>query len=104
MPIDDKVSAFLVWVQATSVDSCRWVEYVGVKMIGAIDVPLDDVEKRMRNALCEGRRVDWNEQGGTMFLRIWDGDVEPTWDKVFAEESLADIDEILRQAGFAEDE
>jgi hypothetical protein len=65
---------------------CRWVQYIGVKMVGAVDVALDTVERGLTNAISEGFRVDWAEMWGRLYIRVWEGRLEPTWDAVFAEE------------------
>jgi hypothetical protein len=42
--------------------------------------------------------VDWTEYRDRLYVRVWEFDgPEPEWPKVFAEEPLANIDEILRE-------
>ena len=49
----------------------------------------------------EGFYVDWTEHENRLYLRVWEfGGPEPEWSKVFAEVPLADVDELMRRAGF----
>jgi hypothetical protein len=93
------IGNFRHWAQGREVSGCRLVQYVGVDLLGAIDIPLGKVESQIEGLVCEGIRVAWAQQGRLMYLRAWDGDgPEPAWSKVFAEEPLADVEAILREA------
>jgi hypothetical protein len=97
--IESKLDSFHQWVHGRELRSCRLVQYVGVEMLGAIDVPLGEVESQIEGLVCEGFYVDWAQDGSRLYLRVWEfGGPEPPWSKVVAEEHLADIDAILREA------
>lgn len=98
--LDAMLADYGAWSKERSISGCRWVQYTGVEMTGAMGLPLDEVASGLENAVCEGFRVDWAEHEGRLYVRVWEGEDEPAWDKVFAEESLADVSEILRRAGF----
>lgn len=100
--LDARMSDYRKWLRNQRPSGCRWVHYTGVEMTGACDVPLDEVEARLTNAMREGFHAGWAEHQGRIYVRIWEGDAEPPWKKVFAEESLVDVSEILRRAGFSE--
>ena len=97
--LGSQLDAFRNWSRGRDLGSCRLVQYLGVEMLGAIDVPLGHVESQIEGLICEGFSVDWAQDGSRMYLRAWEfGGPEPPWSKVFAEEHLADIDAILREA------
>jgi hypothetical protein len=97
--LESKLDAFHQWAQGRDLSSCRLVQYLGVEMLGAIDVPLGEVESRIEALVCEGFYVDWTQDGSRLRLRAWESDgPEPPWSKVLAEEHLAEIDAILREA------
>jgi hypothetical protein len=86
--LDAKIADYRKWSLGRCFSSCRWVQYTGVEVTGALDVRLDEVERRLENAICEGFRVAWAEHQGQLYLRVWEGEDEPSWANVFAEESL----------------
>jgi hypothetical protein len=101
MPFRSKLQAKLAsyrdWSAGREFSGCRLVHYCGVDLIGAQDLLLADVVLRIEGLLCEGFYVDWAEYQGRLFLRVWEFDgPEPDWHKVFAEQSLGDIDESRR--------
>jgi hypothetical protein len=97
---DETLADFRKWSRDRALTSCRLVQYCGVQCIGAIDVTLADAQAQIDGLLCEGFCVNWTECDGRLYLRVWELDgPEPTWPKVFAEEHLADFDQILLQAG-----
>ena len=97
--IDAKLAAFHEWSSSHSFTSCRLVQYCGVERVGASDLLPAEVGHQIEGCLSEGFYVDWNESCGRLYLRIWEfGGPEPSWPSVFAEDHLANIDEILRMA------
>jgi hypothetical protein len=100
--LDLCMGTFRRWAQGRDVSGCRLVQYVGVDLLGAIDVPLGEVESQIEGLVCEGFLVAWAQLGRVMYLRVWEADgPEPPWSKVFAEEPLADVEAILREAQVA---
>jgi hypothetical protein len=91
-----KVDDYRTWSAGRQLSSGRFVHYCGVELLGAHDLPLTDVEARIEGLICEGFYVDWAEHGGRLVLRVWElGGPEPEWRKVFAEQPLADLKELL---------
>ncbi len=92
-----RLAAYRGWSAGRGLTGCRLVHYCGVELLGAQDLPPGEVEPRIEELVCEGFSVDWAEHQGRLFLRVWEfGGPEPTWPKVFAEQPLTDIDELLR--------
>lgn len=98
--VDAMIADYGTWMRRRRLSGCRWVQYIGVELTGASDVPLDQVTVRLTNAIKEGFHVGWAAHQGRLYVRVWEGGDEPPWDKVFAEQSLVDVADILRRAGF----
>jgi hypothetical protein len=97
--IDSKLDAFRDWARQREFHRCRLVQYCGVDLVGSIDVPLGAIESQIECLLGEAFRIDWDQQSEVVYLRVWEGDdLVPPWSNVFAEEPLADIEAILREA------
>ena len=93
-----KLASYRDWYAGRELSGCRLVHYCGVDLIGAQNVPLADVVQRIEDLLREGFYVDWAEHQDRLFLRVWEFDgPEPDWPRVFAEQSLGDIDELRRR-------
>src|SRR6478609_6531726 len=95
--IDTALVAFRGFARAAapSDSGARLVQYAGVEVQGAIDVPAEDVEREVAGVIAEGLAIDWAAHGQRLYLRVYEhGGPEPTWAKVFAEEDLVDIDSI----------
>jgi len=87
-----------------SLHGARLVEYRGVDLLGAVDVALADLETQVTRSLSEGQRVDWLCRNGRLYLRTFAADAPaPSWERVFAEEDVADVRAILREAGLGDD-
>ena len=98
--LQSKLKDFRVWSSGHTVSGCRLVHYCGNEMVGAKSVPLARIEPEIEGLICEGYYVDWAEHESRFYLRVWEfGGPEPPWPKVFAEEPLVDVAELLRQAG-----
>ena len=98
--LQSKLAGFRAWSAGRTFAGSRLVHYCGVEMVGAQSLTLAEVEPRITGLVCEGFYVDWAEHLGRLYLRVWEYDgPEPEWSKVFAEESLVDIDESLRGLG-----
>ena len=87
--LDAKLNAYRDWSVSRKLTSCRLVQYCGIELAGAIDVPMNEVEQQIRGLVCEGFYVDWMERDSQLVLRVWEfGGPEPDWPKVFAEQPL----------------
>lgn len=96
-----RISDYRSWAAGKLEWSGRLVKYSGVQFVGAIDLAPDEIEDEITGLTCEGFNVDWNEHDGKVYLRAWEyPGPEPVWHLVFAEEDLADVKAILREAGF----
>jgi hypothetical protein len=99
--LDAKMAEYRDWSEGHALPLCRLVQYVGVDLVGAKSLPLSEVESEIEGLVCEGFYVDLAEHENRLYLRVWEfGGPEPDWSKVFAEVPLADVDEIMRRAGF----
>lgn len=99
--LDAKLAAYRGWSSGRAFPSCRLVHYCGVDLVGSKSLALSEVESEIEGLVCEGFYVDWADHETRLYLRVWElGGPEPEWSKVFAEVPLADVDELLRQAGF----
>ncbi len=57
----------------------------------------NNVEQEIEGLISEGYYVEWAAHRKKLYLRVWEFDgPEPYWPKVFAEQPLVDIDELLR--------
>ena len=82
----------------------RLVQYRGADSLEAVDVGLDELETEVAASVREGSRVDWVCRNERLYLRVSDADgPAPSWERVFAEEDLADVKALLRDAGFGSD-
>jgi hypothetical protein len=94
-----KLAEFREWSSGHTFTDCRLIHYCGVDLVGAKSLPPTGVEPEIEGLLSQGFNVHWAERQGWLYLRVWEfGGPEPEWTKVFAEEPLADIGELLRQA------
>jgi hypothetical protein len=99
--LDARLAEYRAWLTGRVLLSCRLVHYCSSDLVGAKSLPLDEVEPEIKGLICEGFYVDWAEHEARVYLRVWDFEgAPPEWPKVFAEVPLADVDELLRQAGF----
>ena len=99
-----KLAVYRTWLEERKLQSRVLVHYSGVSLIGVKELALDDVEKEITGLVEEAFYVDWTEHESKVYLRVWEyGGPEPEWAKVFAYDDLADIDAILREAGFEPD-
>lgn len=95
--LQTKLAGYDRWSCGRFFHGCRLIQYCGVEMVGAVDVPLAEVKSQIEGLVCEGFRVDWAEHKDKLYLRVWESDgPEPDWSKVVAEQPLADINELLR--------
>ena len=98
--LQSKLADYRAWSLGRKSTECRLVQYCGVELVGAQSVPMAEVAARIEALVCEGFYADWAEHDGRLYLRIWEFDgPEPAWPKVFAEEPLANIAELLRGIG-----
>lgn len=80
------------------------MHYAGLGQPNAIDVSINDVPAQIKGCLAEGFKVDWHEQDSRLYLCVQEPDCPmPPWQTVIAEESIEDVDSILREAGFDQD-
>ena len=84
-----KLTQWSNWANENSFTKCRLVQYSGVELVGALDVPLDEIETQIKGLITEGFYVDWKPQGQIAYLRVYEyGGPEPDWKKTFAEKNL----------------
>jgi len=87
--VEALLAEYREWSSTQALTGGRLVQYRGLDLVGAHDVPLAEVEREMERLLYEGQYVDWAEHQGRLYLRVWGyGDPEPDWLKVFAEQPL----------------
>ena len=67
--LESRLTAFRDWARGRDLSACRLVQYLGVERIGALDVPLGEVETQVTGLVCEGFRIDWTQQGSRLYLR-----------------------------------
>jgi hypothetical protein len=84
-----RVAAYRAWAAERTLKKKGRVVQYGDDCIShplAFDVPLAEVEREVEGLLSEGFRVKWDEHDGRVYLATWEGDNEPDWSCVFAEE------------------
>lgn len=82
----------------------RLVQYHGADFRGSIDVALENVEQHVTDSVGDGFRVDWICRNELLYLRVFEGEgAAPSWERVFAEEDLANVRSVLKDAGFEND-
>ena len=102
--LEMQLSAYRNWAGLRAVSSCRLVHYAGVGAPSAVDVSPEDIEQVLARCIIEGYLVDWNAVDERVHLAVQEpGCPMPSWEKVFSEEELVDVDALLRAAGFADD-
>ncbi len=95
------VAMYEQWSAGQTFKSCRLVHYCGVDKPNAVDVPLGRVRDEIVGCLEEGFAVGWYAEASRLYIFVQEpGCPVPPRDKVVAEEALADVDAILRIAGF----
>ncbi|GGX11664.1 hypothetical protein [Undibacterium macrobrachii] len=91
---------FATYFKCAQLDSCRLVHYSGVGQPNAIDVSMSDVESQIVGCLAEGFKVQWIAEGNRLYIAVQEPDCPtPSWEKVFAEEALVDVNELLKRVG-----
>ncbi len=92
--IQTKLSAYRRWLARQALRNrtkARAVQYCGWELVSAFDLLLAEVEQEIEGLIAEGFRVDWAENDGWVYLRIWEGPgPEPDWDAVFAESDVGE--------------
>ncbi len=87
--LQTKINGYRDWSRSRTFSNCRLVQYCGVDLIGAIDVPLAEIESRIEALVCEGFYVDWTDREGRLILRVWEfGGPMPDWLNVAAEQPI----------------
>ena len=98
--LDVKLGEFRGWFREHQTQSCRLVQYCGVDLVGALDIPVQDIESQIERLVCEGFYVDWTDQAHRLYLRVWEhGGPVPPWSRVFAEQPVVDISGLLQDLG-----
>lgn len=78
----------------------RVVRYSGGGLLGALDVALPELEGKVSDAVREGCSVAWVWRNALLYLQVVQaGGPAPSWERVFAEQDLADVRSVLGQAG-----
>jgi hypothetical protein len=89
------------WLKDNSFDTARLVHYCGVDSPNSIDIESNCVWENIQNCLEEGFFVDWGILDKKIFVLVQEpGCPIPSWEKVYAEQEIENVDEILRKAGF----
>ncbi|PSB56562.1 hypothetical protein [Chamaesiphon polymorphus] len=97
--IDDRLKAYRSWAHGRSVTIGRLVQYSGVEFLGAIDIAQEKLEEQIFDLECEGFDVDWSEHNEKIYLRVWEyPGPEPSWDLVFEEKDLMDMQAIFHES------
>ena len=100
----EKLAEYEYWAASRQLSSGRLVHYCGIDSPSAIDVPLSQISNEIIGCLSEGFLVAWEQQGERVYLAIQEPDCPmPSWEKVFAEESLIDVESLMYEAGFSHD-
>lgn len=87
-----------------NLSGARLVQYCAVDFLAAVDFPLEEIERQVTGSVCGGFFVDWICRNQLLYLRVFEFDrPKPSWERVFAQEDLADVKFILREAGFGDD-
>lgn len=82
----------------------RLVQYRGPDLLRREDLALDDLEARLASCVREGLCADWLYRSGILYLRVFDSGVAaPSWERLFAEQEMSDVQAILRDADFDND-
>lgn len=82
----------------------RLVRYRGADFLVIDDVALQDLERQVAASVHEGCRVDWLSRNALLYLRVSASDgPAPSWERVFAEQDLADARSMLKEAGWGSD-
>jgi len=107
MELRERLDAFFLELslgkEHGSSQGVRLVQYCGVEMIGALDVPQSGIRHQIEGLVAEGFGLKWINENGVTYLAVWEPDgPEPDWSNVFKESNLTDVQRILRDAGFQE--
>lgn len=82
-------------------DRCRLVQYCGVDRPYGLDIDTSRIEYEISFHLAEGLLVDWHFADQVFYLCTQEpGCPMPMWDQVKAEQAMADVDALLKDAGF----
>ncbi|KAB0300096.1 hypothetical protein F2Z80_23590 [Vibrio fortis] len=99
--MEDKLSEYRQWTKEHLFTSCKLVHYVGVDRPNAFNFEPTEIEDRISGCIAEGFYVDWHTHKDCLYICVQEPDCPvPTWEQVIAQEAIADVDEILRNAGF----
>lgn len=91
-----KLADYREWSRSRKYSSCRLVHYCGGDLVGSRDVPEVEVEAQIEGLVSEGFYVDWAENDGRLYLRVWEfGGPEPNSPNVFAVQPLASTEGLL---------
>jgi hypothetical protein len=80
--------------------AARLMQFRGADFLGASDVAFDAIEDQVSASVRSGLSVDWIYRSGILYLRASEpGGPVPSWERVFAQEDLADVRALLGAAG-----
>lgn len=83
-----------------NLQAARIVQFTGMDFLGTVEVPLAEVEGHVAASVRDGSAVDWVWRNEVLYLRaLVPGGAVASWERVFAEQELADVKSILRDAG-----
>ena len=87
--IEKKLAEYREWSCSRRLSRCRLIHYVGLDLVGAIEIATSEIEAQIEGLVCDGFYVDWEENNGTLYRRVWEFDCPvPDWPSVFAERPL----------------
>lgn len=77
----------------------RLFRYRGPDLAAAVDVLLENLEAEVAACIADGFGVDWICRNDLLYLRVVEADaLPPSWERVFAQQDMADVTAILRGA------
>jgi len=87
--LNAKLADYRAWLAGRNIASVRLIQYCGIECLGGIDIPLNEVEIRLKALISEAFYVDWKERNECLYLRVWEFDgPEPHWESVMLEKHL----------------
>lgn len=94
---------FDAFLRGCTVTRGRFLLYAGVNKPNVWDLDPSEFHAALAEWLAEGYVVGWESNGGCLYLYAQEpGCPIPSAEKLFAEEELADVEAILRAAGFGD--
>ena len=78
----------------------RVFRYGDADLLDTIDIAVADVDGVIAASMADGLAVDWVYRNALLYLRVFEADRQPpSWERVFAQQDLADVRAILLRSG-----